>query len=84
LHIRFEALSEVKDMITQQLRKSGNSYIVTIPKDEVDRLGLREGQMVALDVTPMEMKPVLRPELAKIVEEGRDVIGPVMRYLKDK
>jgi antitoxin component of MazEF toxin-antitoxin module len=71
-------------MITQQLRKSGNSYIVTIPKDEVDRLGLREGQMIALDVTPLELKPVLRPELARIVEEDREIIGPVMRYLKDR
>lgn len=71
-------------MITQQLRKSGNSYIVTIPKDEVDRLELREGQTVAIDVTPMELRPVLRPELARIIEEGRDVIAPVMGYLKDK
>jgi antitoxin component of MazEF toxin-antitoxin module len=71
-------------MITQQLRKSGNSYVVTIPKDEVERLNLREGQMVAIDVTPMELKPVLRPELARLFEEGKDVITPVMRYLKDK
>jgi antitoxin component of MazEF toxin-antitoxin module len=71
-------------MITQQLRKSGNSYIVTIPKDEVDRLGLREGQMIALDVTPLELKPVLRPELAEIVRRTSEMATPVMKYLKDK
>lgn len=71
-------------MITQQIRKSGNSLIVTIPKEVVDELDLREGQTVALEVTPMELKPKLSPDLAKIIEEGRDAFGPVMRYLKDK
>lgn len=71
-------------MITQQIRKSGNSYIVTIPKDEVDRLGLREGQVIALDITPMEVKPVLSPELAEIVKRTSEIATPVMKYLKDK
>ena len=71
-------------MITQQIRKSGNSYIVTIPKDEVERLQLREGQMVAIDVTPMELKPMLRPELAEIIKRTSDVTTPVMKYLRDK
>jgi len=71
-------------MITQQLRKSGNNYIVTIPKEEVDRLQLREGQMIALDITPMEIKPVLRPELADIVQRTSTMATPIMKYLKDK
>ena len=71
-------------MIVQQVRKSGNSYIVTIPRDEVERLQLREGQMVAVDVTPMELKPALRPELQDILKRTTDMATPVMRYLKDK
>jgi antitoxin component of MazEF toxin-antitoxin module len=71
-------------MIQQQVRKSGNSYVVTIPKTEMDRLNLREGQMVAIELTPLELKPVLRPELARIVEETRENSIPIMRYLKDK
>jgi antitoxin component of MazEF toxin-antitoxin module len=71
-------------MITQQLRKSGNSYVVTIPRDEVERLNLHEGQMVAIDVTPMELKPVLRPMIARIIEQTRDQATPVMKYLADK
>lgn len=71
-------------MIVQQIRKSGNSYIVTIPKDEVERLQLREGQMVAIDVTPMELKPALRPELADIVKRTSDMATPIMKYLRDK
>jgi antitoxin component of MazEF toxin-antitoxin module len=71
-------------MIQQQIRKSGNSYVVTIPKSEMERLGLREGQMVALDLTPLEVKPILSPELAQIVEEIREDSTPVMQYLRDK
>lgn len=71
-------------MFKQQLRKSGNSYIVTIPKDEVDRLNLREGQMIAIDVTPMELKPLLRPEIAEVLQRTSEIATPVMKYLRDK
>jgi antitoxin component of MazEF toxin-antitoxin module len=71
-------------MIQQQIRKSGNSFVVTIPKSEIERLGLHEGQMVALDLTPLEVKPILSPELAQIVEEIREDSTPVMQYLRDK
>jgi antitoxin component of MazEF toxin-antitoxin module len=71
-------------MIQQQVRKSGNSYVVTIPKSEMERLNIREGQMVALEITQMELKPVLPPDLAKIVEDLREETTPVMQYLKDK
>ena len=33
-------------MKMQKIRKSGNNYVVTIPKDEMERLGLHEGDMV--------------------------------------
>lgn len=71
-------------MFKQQLRKSGDSYIVTIPKDEVNRLNLREGQMIAIDVTPMELKPLLRPEIAEVLQRTSEIATPVMKYLRDK
>ena len=46
-------------MITQQLRKVGNSYVVTVPKDEVERRGWQEGQLLALQLTALEVRPVL-------------------------
>jgi antitoxin component of MazEF toxin-antitoxin module len=50
-------------MISGKLRKSGNSFIVTIPRDEVERLGLTEGQMVSVEVRPAEVRPVLAADL---------------------
>ena len=38
-------------VITQQLRKVGNSYVVTVPKEEVERRGWHEGQLLALQLT---------------------------------
>lgn len=46
-------------MIQQKLRKVGNSYVVTIPKEEVERLGLREGQLLEGQITPMEVRPIM-------------------------
>ena len=71
-------------MIVQQLRKNGNSYVVTIPKDEVERNGWDEGQMLALEVTEVEMRPKLRPELKAILDERWEVLEPGLRYLADR
>ncbi|MGH2352146.1 MAG: AbrB/MazE/SpoVT family DNA-binding domain-containing protein [Chloroflexota bacterium] len=68
-------------MITQKLRKVGNSYVVTIPKDEVERRGLREGQLLAVEVQPMEVRPMLAPDLRAAIEETWQQDEPAYRYL---
>jgi antitoxin component of MazEF toxin-antitoxin module len=55
-------------MIQQKLRKVGNSYVVTIPKSEVERKGLRAGQLVAVDVQPLSVRPVLPPDVQEALE----------------
>jgi antitoxin component of MazEF toxin-antitoxin module len=72
------------NVIYQQVRKSGNSLVVTIPKEEVERLGLREGQFVALHITPMELRPVLPPDIQAAVDELWPRLEPALRYLKDR
>jgi putative addiction module antidote len=39
-----------------KLRKVGNSYVVTIPKDTVDRFNLEEGDFLTLSFQPEETK----------------------------
>ncbi len=68
-------------MFKQQVRRSGNSLVVTIPKEEVERLGLREGELVAVDVTPLETRPVLREDLRRVLDDSRDEIMPALRWL---
>ncbi len=70
-------------MIQQHLRRSGNSLVVTIPKEEVERLGIREGQLVALEITPLETRPVLPRELQEIVDRRGEALKPALNYLAD-
>lgn len=71
-------------MIVQQLRKVGNSYVVTIPKDEVERHGWAEGQHLAVELTEIEQRPVLRPEIKQIIDQIWDANEAAMRYLADR
>jgi putative addiction module antidote len=71
-------------MIQQKLRKVGNSYVVTIPRDEVERLGLTEGQLLAVEVQPIEMRPVMRPEVREAFEASWKRSEAAYRYLADR
>jgi antitoxin component of MazEF toxin-antitoxin module len=57
-------------MIVQKLRRSGNSYIVTVPPEEVERQGLTEGEMVVIEVRAADIRPRLSPELRALAEES--------------
>ncbi len=70
-------------MIWQKLRKVGNSYVVTIPKDEVERLKLQEGQMLAIEVSPAEIRPVPSAELREAFEESWKRNEATYRYLAE-
>jgi len=71
-------------VIQQQLRRSGNSYVVTIPKEEVKRHGWKEGQLLGIQLTEMEIRPVLRSELRQAVEERWAHNEPALHYLADR
>ena len=51
-------------MLMQKLRKSGNSLVVTIPKEELERLDLHEGDTVSLELRKVthqiELSPAVR------------------------
>ena len=68
-------------VITQQLRKVGNSYVVTVPKEEVERRGWQEGQLLALQLTALEVRPVLGDDLREAIEERWDRNVEALRYL---
>ncbi len=71
-------------MITQQLRKTGNSFVVTVPKEEVERRGWQEGQLLAVQLNELEVRPVLSPELETIVDELIDEHEDALRYLAER
>lgn len=70
-------------MITAKLRKSGNSFVVTVPRGEVEQLALHEGQLVTVEVRPVEVRPVLSPELQRVFDDAFPRLEPGLRYLAD-
>ncbi len=71
-------------MFSQQVRRSGNSYVITVPKEEFDRLGLHDGQPVYVHITPAETRPVLRPELRAALDDVWSEIEPGLHYLRNR
>jgi len=57
-------------MTFQKLRKVGNSFVVTIPPDEIERQNLQIGEMVAIDIRRVEIRPVLPDKLKDAFEES--------------
>ena len=68
-------------MIAQQLRRVGNGYVVTVPKDEVERRGLHEGQLLAVQLSALEVRPVLADELREAIEERWERNEEAQHYL---
>jgi hypothetical protein len=52
-----------------------------VPKEEVERRGWQEGQLLALQLTELEVRPILRAELREIVDELLDEHEDALRYL---
>ncbi|MGE0538995.1 MAG: AbrB/MazE/SpoVT family DNA-binding domain-containing protein [Dehalococcoidia bacterium] len=70
-------------MISAKLRRSGNSFIVTVPREEIERLGLEEGQLVSIEVRPVEIRPVLAADLREAFEIEFERGREALRYLAE-
>jgi antitoxin component of MazEF toxin-antitoxin module len=55
-------------MVTAKLRRVGNSFVVTVPREEIERKQLQEGQLVSIEVNPVEVRPALSPDLRETFE----------------
>jgi hypothetical protein len=70
-------------MIQQKLRKVGNSYVVTIPRAEVERQQLRAGDLVEVQVIPLDLRHRLPPDLQDAAEASLREHGAAYRYLAE-
>ena len=68
-------------MIQQRLRKVGNSFVVTIPKEEVRRRNLQPGQLVSVEIHALEVRPALDAEVVAAFEESWQRGAEAYRYL---
>ena len=68
-------------MIQQKLRKVGNSYVVTIPRSEIERQHLTEGQLVAVEIQALDVQPRLADDLRDAVTRTWNEDEPAYWYL---
>ena len=55
-------------MITT-IRRSGNSFVIRVPRQEMARAGVKVGECVQVDIRPVEIRPKLPPEVQTVVDE---------------
>lgn len=71
-------------MLVQKIRKTGNSYAVTIPREDLEVQGIHEGDYVGIEIRKMVLKPEMSPKVRlsfdKVAGEYRDAID----YLADR
>lgn len=70
-------------MITGKLQKQGENYIVTLPQEEVERLGLADGQEVVLEVQALDDEPSLVADLRHAFDTEFHRGKEGLRYLAD-
>jgi putative addiction module antidote len=69
---------------TQRIRKVGNSLVVTIPKEEVERHDLHEGDFVGLEVRKVVFQPQMSPELQAAFERSWETYQADYQYLAER
>ena len=74
----------VVDVGARKLRQVGGSLIVTIPKAEIDRLGLKEGDLIGVTIEPLETRPRRDPEFQAALDAAWEQWEPGLRYLADR
>jgi antitoxin component of MazEF toxin-antitoxin module len=71
-------------MITQKVRKVGNSLTITIPREEAERLGLAEGDLVAASLNKVRVEIELSPRVRTATDTLLRDFGDMLDYLADK
>jgi len=71
-------------MVTQKLRRVGNSLVVTIPKEEAERQSLQEGDTVGVEVRKVRITPEMSPEARVAFERSLKLRAKAYEYLADR
>jgi antitoxin component of MazEF toxin-antitoxin module len=66
-------------MITT-IRRSGNSFIIRVPREEMQRIGVEEGEHVSVEIRAIEV----RPRLPKDLRPSVDIEIPLSRRAFDR
>ena len=73
-------------MIQSKIREQGNSYVVTIPREAMEKYNLHKGDTIIFTPTRAETETVylLDPALEKLADEVLDEFREAFAYLADR
>ena len=67
----------------QKVWKTGNSLVVTIPRDEIERQGITEGELLEVTVHKVQIRRALTPAMRAALDESLAEDQEALRYLAD-
>ncbi len=70
-------------MLAQKVRKTGNSYVITIPKEEVERLNIADGDFVGVELRKATLVYELSPEVEAAYRRSWEARERAYRYLAE-
>jgi len=70
-------------VVTQKVRRVGNSLVVTIPREEAERQNISEGDFVGLEVRKVRITPTMSPEVRAAFEQSWERYGDDYRFLAE-
>jgi antitoxin component of MazEF toxin-antitoxin module len=70
-------------MITRRVPKTGNSYVVTIPREEMERPNIADGDLVSLGIRTATVSDELPPELEAAFNRSWEAHRETYRFLAE-
>jgi antitoxin component of MazEF toxin-antitoxin module len=55
-------------MILARIVKSGNSFVIRVPREEMERVGVEVDEYVTVDIHRADIRPKLTTDLSPLVE----------------
>ncbi len=71
-------------MIQSKIREQGNSYVVTIPREAMDKYNLHKGDTISFTPTRTETVYVLDPELEEASDRVFSRFHEAYKYLAER
>ena len=50
------------------IRRSGNSFVIRVPREEMERIGVEPGEAVSVEIRAVEVRPRLPKDLRASVD----------------
>jgi antitoxin component of MazEF toxin-antitoxin module len=67
----------------QKIRRSGNSYVVTIPADVIERHNLKQDDLVRIQFSVLDVVPRVAPDLQESLAYALEGSEEALRYMKE-